>query len=272
MNNQEELDRIFAKLALDYGKLNAKQQAFAIREIGRVRGDIADLLADYAGVDGTIVKRRLNGLLRDLDVIERQIRTNGMTALEHVINDTAGWTTGAIHGAMVQTLGAAVVADVTLDVIDRGVFQYVIRRFGSDGLVLSDRVWRFAGEQRDELNRVLRSAILRGQPVNSMIADVRKIIDNDTWKIRRLVTTESATAQRVSEAYYAKASPVVQALLLQEGACGRKDHDKHRCHELAREDRHGLGAGVFLPDDSEYFSPHPQCTSWYTYVLHEKYR
>ena len=74
MTNQERLDAILRRVSDQHGKLNAKQQAYAIREIGRVRGDIADLLADFAGADGSIERRRLNRLLRELDEVERNIR------------------------------------------------------------------------------------------------------------------------------------------------------------------------------------------------------
>jgi len=269
---ERKINAALKRIATDYERLNDRQVRFAIREIDRVRHDITDLLADYADkATGKITKRRLNALLRELESIEKAVRTNGMSALEDVIKESSSYTTTAVNGAMEQTLGAAAIAGVTLDVIDRDVFRYVVNRFADDGLQLSDRVWRFAGEQRDELNRVLRSSIIRGDAMTQMIARVREVYANDTWKIERLVRTEGATAQRVGEAYYAQRSDVVKALKLHEGTCGRKDHNRHRCHILAQEDRHGLGAGVFLPDDSEYFAPHPNCTSYYTYVLADKY-
>ena len=42
LTTQAELDAIFKRLERDYGALNKKQQAYAIREIGRVRGELAD--------------------------------------------------------------------------------------------------------------------------------------------------------------------------------------------------------------------------------------
>src|SRR5690625_7366747 len=82
---QAELDRIFARMKRDYDALNRKQQAYAIREIGRVRGELADMLADFADSDGTIKRRRANRLLRDLDSIEKSLREHGKLAFESII-------------------------------------------------------------------------------------------------------------------------------------------------------------------------------------------
>ena len=48
-----------------------------------------------------------------------------------------------------------------MEQINRQVVNYVARRFESDGLVLSDRVWRLAGDERDKIASVLRTDILR---------------------------------------------------------------------------------------------------------------
>lgn len=269
MTNQERIDAKLAAIAADYGKLNAKQQAYAIKEIGRVRLEINDLLADYATDDGIIKRQRLNSLLRDLELIERSIRTTGTLAMEQVIGETAEYSTKSAGGALTGVIGEAAIAGVAFDRIDEKVLRYVVNRFGDDGLILSDRVWALAGDQRDALNKTLRTGIIRGDSVNTMVAAVRRSFDNETWKIRRLVKTEGATAQRVGEAYFAQASPVVQAIKIHRG---RADRPEHKCTQLELEDRYGLGAGVYLPTDSDVYNPHVNCTSWFTYVLKEARR
>ena len=52
LTSQAELDRIFERMNREYSELNRKQQAYAIREVGRIRGEIADMLADFADDDG----------------------------------------------------------------------------------------------------------------------------------------------------------------------------------------------------------------------------
>src|SRR5690625_1764411 len=93
LTSQAELDRIFERLSTEYNALNRKQQAFAIREVGRVRGELSDLLADYADKDGIIARRRIGRLTRDLDAIERSLREHGTIAIEKVAEDTSEWTT-----------------------------------------------------------------------------------------------------------------------------------------------------------------------------------
>lgn len=268
MSNKSKLDAIFKKLAQQHGKLNVNQQAFAIKEIGRVRGDIVDLLADYAGKDGTVKKTRLNRLLRELDDIEALIREYGTTALDTILKNTAEWTSSSINEGMLGVIGVRAVAKAQMRQLNSDVFEYVVKRFGDDGLVLSDRVWRLAGDMRDDISKVLRSDIIKGESVNTMIANVRKVHDNETWKIRRLVVTEGNTTYRTATAYNAERSDVVTGVKLHHG---KANDPKHRCTILSHEDRYGMGAGVFKPTDYEIYNPHPNCTSFITYELDEKY-
>lgn len=255
MSQQSELDRVMAKIADDYGKLNRKQQVFAVKELGRIRGEIAELLTDYEGDDGTVKKQRLTRLLRDLETIEASVRKNGVATLQQIIDESSAYTTQAISSA----LGVAVVDRVNADVV-----KYVINRFGDDGLVLSDRVWNVAGDLRDELSKTLRAGIIRGESVGSLVKRVRQVHDNETWKINRLVITEGNVAYRVATAYNAQRSEVVRGLRIHRG---KADRPEHRCTQLELADKHGLGAGIYLPTDSEIFSPHVNCTSFITYEL-----
>src|SRR5690606_16943452 len=138
----------------------------------------------------------------------------------------------------------AVTATVA-DRINRDVFRYVTNRFGEDGLVLSDRVWSTAADIREEISAVLRSGIIRGEGVSTMIPKVRRVHDNETWKIRRLVQTEASTAYRAATSYNAERSRVVEWVKLNDRPGRHKNHEKHRCYELAHEDRYGQGPGIF---------------------------
>ena len=263
---QAELDAIFERLERDYGALNKKQQAFAIREIGRVRGELAELRADYADNDGVITRQRAARVLRELDEIEASLRKNGTIALESIIEESSEWTTNNLTVAVGIALSKS-----AFDRVNEHVIKYVTKRFGDDGLVLSDRIWGLSGEMRDEMATVIRSSIIKGEGVNAMIPKIRQVYDNETWKIRRLARTEGVTAHRAATAYNAQASDIVKWVQFHDGTCGRKDHHRHACYKLAQADPYGEGAGIYKPTDTEIWSPHPNCMSHITYVLDERW-
>ena len=261
LTSQADMDAIFRKLERDYAGLSKRQQAFAIREIGQVRADMAELLADFAGNDGVIKRQRMARLLRDLDDIERNMRENGTIALEGIINESSEWTIRNNNLALGVSASVA-----SFDRINTHVVNYVVKRFGEDGLVLSDRVWGLSGEIRDELATVVRRGILRGDGINAMIPQIRKVYDNETWKIRRLARNESVTAHRAATSYNAQESDLVEWVKLHPGV-KRSD----ACVSLADENRYGEGKGIFKPTDTDIWMPHVQCTSWVSYVLDERW-
>jgi hypothetical protein len=265
MTQQQYLDEQLAKLGGKYERLNTRQQRYAIAEIDRTRLELIDLLTEYAKKDNTISKARLNSLLRDLEVLERSVRKNGMDAMESVVRESAEFGVQAGERSLVTALGEGAAITGSLNVLNRESFRYVVNRFGDDGLVLSDRVWQFAGEQRYALNRVVRSGIIRGESVNQMTAQVREVYANETWKIRRLVVTEGNTAYRVGTSYRAERSDYVKGVKVNDHT-GHARHHTHRCYELSNATT-SLGTGVYRPDDSRVYQIHPNCTAYLTYEL-----
>lgn len=261
MTNQEKLDKLLESLSDKYIKLNAKQQRFAIAEINRVRAELVEKLAEYANDDGIIKRQRLNALLRELETIEKAVRKNGMNALESIIKESAS--------ALTDGIAASIIADgISFDKVNANVFRYVVNRFGEDGLVLSDRVWQLAGDQREELSKTIRSGVIRGEAVTTMIAAVRKVYENETWKIKRLVVTEGNTAFRTAAAYSAQQSKAVKAVQVHRG---KADRPNHRCTILEKADSYGMGPGIYPATASEIYNPHPNCTGFLTYVLDERW-
>lgn len=261
LTTQAELDAVFKRMERDYGALSKKQQAYAIGEIGRVRGEVSDMLAEFADSDGIIKRRRAGMVLRELDEIESLIREHGTLALNNIIEESSAWTVNAINTGVGITASAG-----ATNAVNRHVVNYVTKRFGDDGLVLSDRVWGLSGEIRDELSMVIRSNIIKGEGINAMIPQIRKVYDNETWKIRRLARTESVTAHRAAIGYNAQESGVVQWVQFHHGV-----KNSEPCVELANEDRYGKGRGIFKPTDTDIWLPHIQCTSYSSYVLDERW-
>lgn len=259
LTTQADMDAVFRKMERDYGALSKKQQAYAIREVGRVKDEVSAMLIDFAGDDGIIKRQRMGRILRDLDGIESSLRRDGTIALENVINETSEWTTKRVGKSIGISVGS-------FERVNTHVVKYVTKRFGEDGLVLSDRIWGLSGEIRDDLSSVIRSGIIRGDGVNAMIPKIRKVYDNETWKIRRLARNESSTAYRAAISYNAQESDIVEWMQFHAG-----DKKSEPCVELAGEDRYNKGAGVFKPTDTDLFMPHIQCTGYATYVLDERW-
>jgi hypothetical protein len=268
MTNQEKLDAALEKLAGDYQKLSVKQIDFAIKEIARVRGDISDMLSEYANKDGIIKRERLARLLRELDEVEALVRGYGTTAMDAIIKETSAFATTGANAAILGAVGTGALVSASMERLNRDVFEYVAKRFGEDGLILSDRVWRLSGDMRDELSKVLRADILRGESVSTMIANIRRVHENETWKIKRLVVTEGNTAYRAATAMNASRSDVVEAMRVHRGKANRPNH---RCTILEQTDRYGMGPGLFKPSDSDIYMMHANCTGYLTYELNEKY-
>src|SRR5690625_2855283 len=114
---------------------------------------------------------------RELDVIEQSLREHGEIALNNIIEETTEWTVDRVNKGLGITISAS-----SFDRVNENVLKYVTKRFGEDGLVLSERVWGLSGEIRDDLSKVIRSGIIRGEGVNSIIPKLRKVFDNEDRK------------------------------------------------------------------------------------------
>lgn len=271
MSKQAELDSIYKRIADEYHTLNERQTAYAIKEVGRVRSEVAELITEFAASDGTIKRQRLSRLLRELDGVERDLRKYGTAAMDEIIGKSAAFTTQAVSAGFATVVGVPMIQAGNFERLNREVFNYVTQRFGEDGLVLSDRVWGTSGDIRDAIGASLRSDIIRGESVGKMVANVREAYDNETWKIKRLVVTEGNTAYRTASAMSAGRSEVVTWVKLNENGARHANHERHRCFILAKKDRYGEGAGVYKPTDSEIYMPHPNCSSYITSVLDARY-
>ena len=270
MTAQTELNELFRRIAAEHNKLTEKQVEFAIREISRIRSDITDLLADFAESDGTIKRQRLMRLLRELDTIERQLRQYGTAALNDIIEESAGFAIEQSNNATEAVIGVALISAGVAQ-INRNVVEAVTSRVADDGLKLSDRIWNVSGEIRDAIATQLRADIIRGESVSTMVRNIRQIVDNQTWMIRRLVITEGNTAYRTANAMSIERSEVADWVRIVENGSRHPRHQQHRCYELAREDRYGKGRGIFKPTDTEIYSPHPQCSAFIVPVLKDEY-
>src|SRR5690625_3316203 len=156
LTSQTDLDRIFSRMRREYNELSKKQRAYAIREMGRVRADTAELLAEYADKDGEISRRSLSRILRDMDAIERELRKNGEQALINIIEESSEWTSRKIAAIPGVVLSAS-----QFDRINRHVVRYVVGRFRSEERRVGEEGGGVGGQIRDELTSVIRTGIIR---------------------------------------------------------------------------------------------------------------
>jgi uncharacterized protein (UPF0335 family) len=269
IERQALLNRLLRESAEQYKAISARHRRFALREIDRIRLELIELLMKYADKDNRIAINRLNSLLRELERLQEQTRKTLEDSIRDGVRQSAeyGVDSGlaALRSALTGTAEAAIVAS-HFDYINDRVFQYVVNRFGKDGLVLSDRIWKLSHEQYNEIEAVIRSGIVNGTSVNTMVRQIKKVYDTEEWKVKRLVITEGNTAYRTASAYLAQESRVVKGLRIHRGRANRPNH---RCTQLEKIDRYGLGTGIYLPTDPEVLNPHPNCTSYVTYELVE---
>lgn len=272
MSKQSELDEAIEQLAKDFAELNEKQTARVAKELAKVRSDIADLLTEYAETDGTIKRRKLNAIVRDMQSVENGTRTYLMRALEDVIYESSTFAVENRNAIFVTVLGVVLLSAAERKKVAETVAKSVVKAVGEDGLNLSDRVWNLSGTMRDELTKVVRTDILKGEPVSTMIRNVRNVHENETWKIRRMVVTEANTTLRRATGDSAHNSEVVTALRLNDNRSRHGNHHKHACYKLAEADSYGLGKGVYPTSErSRLEMPHVQCTSYITDVIDPQY-
>src|SRR5690625_6516581 len=114
-------------------------------------------------------------LFRVLDAIEAMIREHGTLALNSIIEESSEWTVNAINKGVGISISSG-----TFNAVNRHVVNYVTKRFGEDGLVLSDRIWGLSGDIRDELSTVIRTNIIKDAGINEMIPHKQRGYDNET--------------------------------------------------------------------------------------------
>lgn len=278
---ERKLNDLLADLHNDYLDTSASMSNKVAREVAKTRLQVVEVLEEYANKDDKISRARMNTLLRELEAIERDIRSVTESAVLDAMGDSADIGFEDAFKAFQKSLGlsadfvmtAKVAQSVVLRGMDgkaptpRNLAEYLAQRTGPDGLTLSNRIWQFAGDQRAEIGNVLRRGIIRGDTTAKMVREIKGVYDTEAWKARRLALTESNTAYRTAIGYTAEKSKFVSALRLVPGI-----HHSEKCVAVAGQDRHGLGTGIFLPSDTDIFSIHPNCTSFTQFILTEEVR
>lgn len=264
--DERKLAELLENAVKQYQKLNARQQRRVLRAVDGTRLDLSDLLNDLANSDGKIDRRRLMRALRELRAIEEKIDEVSLREIEDVIDETVRFGIDETTAALAAVIGVTVARRVKKRKTRKDTVA-AVGRPREDGLRLRDRTVVLAGDYNDRLASVIRSGIVRGESVSAIMRSAKQVYDGESWKLRSIVVTEGNVALRRTTGEIAKQSDVVKALRLHDGVGGHKYHEKHECYIWSNEDRYGLGKGVFRLEDDFIFNPHPNCTSYVTYVL-----
>lgn len=257
--NQREVDAFFEELAEQFVILDAKQQRQFTKSVGGIRLSVLDVLEKYADENGVIPASKRAQAIRALDAIEQQLFTTMSVALQAILVETATWTIGQVNTYFARNMSAKAQADMVESVVK----SVVSRREPADDLQLSDRLYRLSGDLTDDFRKTVRSSISRKQNIAKTGREIKDAVDSKEWHYKQLSGSESPVTYRKAIGEIAKKSDQVKAVRLHAGV-----KRSRICLGLSKENRHGLGAGVFLPEkDDDIYSPHPKCTSFLTYEL-----
>lgn len=237
----------------------------SVRSFSGMRTELLDTMEDYASKDNTISKSRINTLLNELDAILIELEDEFTDSIETEVDRVVTKYVREIIAA----LGTAVVFSRGMESIGKDVREYIYNR-KIDGVSIDDRIKALAGTIRDEMQRVIRNGILLGKTVHTIIRNTKETMDKSVWRIKTVYMTEILTSFRAAIAVIGGAADIVKGIKIVDRRGRHPYHDKHQCYLYAEQDRYGMGKGVFLPRDTYIFNPHPQCTAYFHYVLHEK--
>lgn len=160
------------------------------------------------------------------------------------------------------------------------ILRATVRRQSEAGLVaeaqrqareLSPRVWKNAALASNRIERTIRSGIIQGLSARELARDVRDMIlpnvrGGVSYAAMRLARTELNNAFHNRQIASAQERPwVIGVKWNLSGSHPRSDV----CDQLASEDRHDMGSGVF-PKGDVPGKPHPHCLCHLTYEMQDE--
>lgn len=143
--------------------------------------------------------------------------------------------------------------------------ETAMTRVQKSRIPLSEQVWKTSTLVNGQLDRIINSALARGSSAKEIADAVRAFVNPNTpggvrYAASRLGRTELNNAFHASQTQAAIDNPWVLS-------CQWHNSESHpepdECDELADEDRHGLGPGMFPPEEVPA-KPHPQCLCYMT--------
>lgn len=245
----KQLEKLHAKVGNDLGRNQRK----TIEEIEKSLADISKMLVSESK-EGKISVASTNKIKRQLNEVERKIRASYEESIEDSVRDYAERAFEALDSSFPDE-------DFNEESFVDSIVNSVMNTRQEDGLDLIDRFRRNASVIRQALETALIYGILSRKDIKDIMRDVEDEFDKLKWTIKRVVISETYNGFRMAVFRTLRSLGSDYVIEFTEGSCARPDHHTHDCYSLAREDRHGLGDGIFTSADADIVYPHPSCTS-----------
>lgn len=255
--NDKVVDKLSERLNKSHAILKRdlkRAQDKVYRKLETKLGSITAQLVKEKDSDGVIPVNKSGKIKRELNKFERELREEYEEAVIEVIRDTARKSVYEIQQAFPE------------EIIDTEAYtDRVVNRVKNirldDGLNLNDRFRRNSLIIRQAIETAILYNIMSRKDVTEIIEVPYEEMEKLRWTVFRVVKSEVYTTHRRTVFELLKSLGDNYVIKFTEGNCGRPDHHNHDCWNVAREDRHGLGKGIFTKEDEDIIYPHPSCTS-----------
>jgi len=243
----------------------------------------------FAGADGSLHLNSLNALKGQVD----QVLTNLDQASMNLLNDGLGQAAGLGVNPFETILDSTAMTRISTDAVN-----FVHNFVASDGLQLSDRIWRVNNHAKQIVGNAIESAIIQGhgasQAVNNLLANGLPVPADLQSKLNAANAVGVGRAS-VAELMTGAGSPRANALRLfrtemnrahgEAYMMGGQDHEdfggwkfllspRHpeadECDMHARVNRYGLGDGVYPTRKACPWPAHPNTLSYVEIVFKDE--
>lgn len=187
------------------------------------------------------------------------VRANRELSIAEAVRSTVEWDTYLVDRSDMDYATKLMLKKGMKATAERNV-EMMIRRFQSDNLDLSRRVYRSQALSSGWVDRAINVGIGEGLSAYELAKSVKHMIRPDTpggvaYAAKRLARTELNMAFHQAQMVENSGKPWVEGI---QWRLSKSHGQVDICDLLARKDEHGLGKGVY-PKNLVPEIPHPQC-------------
>jgi hypothetical protein len=207
------------------------------------------------------LKKTLANFWRD---VGDTIRASKLDAVVATLDATFTWDEPFFIRAGFSAQRRKSMRQSLLEMSERNI-ERMLRRFSTTQIPLSKQVYRTNSLTNKWVDNLINRAIGRGLSAKELAREVKQFIKPNvrggvSYAALRLARTEINNASHATAIAQATEKPWALGMQWHLSASHPK---RDECDDLAKEDSHDLGAGVF-PPDAVPLKPHPQCFCYVT--------